>query len=171
MSQDNLLLTLLVHRYSREQYYHKHDLHVEKQKKWLEGIRKESFDNLPKDRQTYYLDGWFWPPWRFNDIAGFAEIEMETEWTVIGHLYLPEGRFTRVEKKPILLNYACASAQFEQDNLNSLRQSIIEVAKQLQMIVAERKWLLEFREEMVKFTDFLEMMNERRTAAHRGVPR
>jgi hypothetical protein len=162
MSRDNLLLTLLVHRYSREQYYHKHDLHVAKQKKWLEGIRKESFDSLPKDRQTYYLDQWFWPPWRFNNIAGFAEIEMETDWTVVGHLYLPEGRFMCVEKKSLLLNYACASAQFEQNNLSSLRQSIIEVAKQLQMIVAERKWRLEFDEEMVKYTDFLEIINERR---------
>ena len=161
MSKANLLLTLLVHRYSREQYYHKHDLHVAKQKKWLEGIRQESFNDLPQGRQTYYLDQWFWPPWRFNNIVGFAEIELETDWTVIGHLYLPEGRYTRVEKKSLLLNYACASAQFEQNNLNSLRKSIVEVVKQMQSIVGERKWILEFDEEMVEYTDFLKMIDER----------
>jgi hypothetical protein len=162
VSKDNLLLTLLVHRYSREQYYHKHDFHVAKQKKWLEGTRKESFDDLPKERQMYFLDQWFWPPWRFNNIVGFAEIELETDSTVIGHLYLPEGRYSRVEKKSLLLNYACASAQFEQNNLNGLRQSIIEVANQMQSIVAERKWRLEVDEEMVEYTDFLKMINERR---------
>lgn len=162
MSKDNLLLTLLIHRYSREKYYQKHDLRVSKQKKWLEGIRQESFDDLPKDRQTQYLDQWFWPPWRFNNIVGFAEIELETEWTVIGHLYLPEGRYTCVEKKSLLLNYACASAQFEQNNLNSLRRAIVEVAEQMQSIVAERKWIIEFDEEMVEYTDFLKMINDRR---------
>jgi hypothetical protein len=162
VSKENLLLTLLVHRYSREQYHQKHDLHVEKQKKWLEGIRQESFDALPKDRQSQYLDQWFWPPWRFNNIVGFAEIELETDSTVIGHLYLPEGRYTPVKKKSLLLNYACASAQFEPNNLNSLRQAIIEVEEQMQSIVAKRRWILEFDEEMVKYTDFLKMINERR---------
>jgi hypothetical protein len=162
VSNDNLLLTLLIHRYPREKYYQKHDLDVAKQKKWLEGIRQESFDALPKDRQSQYLDQWFWLPWRFNDIVGFAEIELETDWTVIGHLYLPEGRYTPVKKKSLVLDYACASTQFEQNNLDSLRQAIIEVAEQMQSIVAKRKWNLEFDEEIVKYTDFLKMINERR---------
>ena len=89
MSKDNLLLTLLIHRYSREKYYQKHDLHVAKQKKRLEGLRQEPFDALPKDRQTQYLDQWFWPPWRFNNIAGFAEIELETDFTVIAAEVMP----------------------------------------------------------------------------------
>jgi hypothetical protein len=77
-------------------------------------------------------------------------------------LYLPEGLYTPVKKKSLLLNYACASAQFEQNNLNSLRQAIVDVAEQMQSIVAERKWILEFAEEMVEYTDFLKMITERR---------
>ncbi len=162
MSNDNLLLTLLVHRYSRDQYYHKHKSYVAKQKKWLERLRGEAFDDLPKNRQTYYLDQWFWPNWRFNNIVGFAEIKLETDWMIVGHLYLPEGRYTRVEKKALLLNYACASAKFEQNNLNSLRQSIVDVAKQMRFIVAKRKWTLEFKEEIVECTDFLKLIDKQR---------
>ena len=117
MSDRNRLMTLLIHRRTREKYYRDHDKFVDKQKKWLESIRHEPFEALPKDRQIYYLDRWFWPPWRFNDIVGFAEIEMETPWTVIGHLYLPEGRVTSATKKPLFLNYACTSADFEPGNI------------------------------------------------------
>lgn len=161
MSQRNVLLTLMIHQYTKNQYYHKHDLYVAKQKKQLEEIRKEPFDALAKDRQIYYLDIWFWPPWRFNNIVGFAEVELETESTIIGHLYLPVGRATHSVKKPLFLNYACASAYFEQDNLFSLRESIIDVVNQLQSIIEERKWKLEFEEEFVRHTDFLAMIRVR----------
>jgi hypothetical protein len=161
MSSRRLLLTLLIHQNTRDQYYHKHDLFVEKQKKWLEDIRQEPFDALPKDMQTYYQDSWFWPPWRFNDIVGFAEIELETDWTVIGHLYLPEGRASKISKKSLLLNYACASASSIQGNLQNLREAIISVTDQLQLILAECKWRLEFSQELVNYTDFLMMIRDR----------
>lgn len=161
MTKRIILLTLLIHRYTQDKYYRKHDLFVEKQKKWLEAIRQSPFDALPIDRQTYYLDSWFWPPWRFNNIVGFAEVEFETELTVIGHLYLPEGRASRAVKKPLYLNYACASADFERDNLQSLQKAIIETVEQLQSIVEERKWKLEFDEEYVHHTDFLAMIRVR----------
>lgn len=99
MNRENLLLTLLIHENTEKQYYRKHDLFVEKQKKTIEKIRQEPFDTFPKDMQDYYLGTWFWENWRFNDIAGYAEIELETAWTVVGHLYFPEGRATRVRKK------------------------------------------------------------------------
>ena len=122
MSQRNLLLTLVVHKNTEAQYYHKHDLFAARQKKQLEEIRKEPFESLLKDRQSFYLDTWFWPPWRFNDIAGFAEIELETAWTVSGHLYLPKGWAS--VKKPLYLNFACASASFEKDSLAGLRAGV-----------------------------------------------
>jgi hypothetical protein len=103
MSRRKVLLTLLIHRRTREKYYQEHNQHIAMQKAWLEEIRHEPFESMPKDRQTYYLDSWFWPPWRFNDIVGFAEIELETPTEIIGHLYMPE-RSTRVTKKPLLLN-------------------------------------------------------------------
>ncbi len=143
---------------------YKHDLYVAKQKKSVEGFRQEPFDALPEDKQTHYLDTWFWPPWRFNNIVGFAEIELETDLTVVGHLYLPEGRATKVAKKPLLLNFACASTSFEQDNLQSLREAVIDVVKKLKSILAERKWKLEFSQELVKHTDFLALVRERNNA-------
>jgi|SRR5215213_5482707 len=160
MSKRRILLTLFIHRRTGDKYYREHDAYVVKQKTWLEGIRQEPFDSMPQDRQTYYLDTWFWPPWRFNDIVGFAEIELETSTELIGHLYLPEGRITRATKKPLFLNYACASAQFEKDNLQSVRMAILEIARQLKSIVKEHKWILEVRQEMINHIDFLAMIKE-----------
>ena len=161
MNVRRVLLTLLIHQDTRYQYYHKHDLYVAEQKKRVEGFRQEPFDALSEEKQIHYLDTWFWPPWRFNNIVGFAEIELETDSTVVGHLYLPEGRATKVEKKPLLLNFACASASFEQDNLQSLREAIVAVTEQLKSILAERNWKLEFSEESVYHTDYLMMIRER----------
>ena len=156
MSKERLLLTLLIHRYSREKYYQRHDQYVEKQKKLVEEGWQQSFESIPKDRQSQFLDMWFFPPWRFNSIVGYAEIELETDWTVIGHLYLPEGRFSR--SKPLMLNYACASAGFEQGNLEDLRRAICDVVEDLRTEVAEHKWVLEFDPDWVNFTDFLGMI-------------
>lgn len=162
MIKANLLLTLLVHGNTEKQYYQKHDLFVEKQKKIIEKIRNEPFDLLPKDRQEYYLDTWFWAPWRFNDIVGYAEIELETEWTIIGSLYLSEGRTTKVSKKPLLLDYACVSCDFEQNDLSSLRKAIFTLADDLQAYISDRKWQLEFYPEMVNHMDFFQMLKERK---------
>ena len=160
MSNRRVLLTLHVHRRTRDKYYLEHDLYVVKQKAWLEEILQEPFESIPHDRQTYYLDIWFWPPWRFNDIVGFAEIELETSTELIGHLYLPKGRVSRATKKPLFLNYACASAQFEKDDLQSLQNAIREIAQQLKSIVKERKWILEIRQELINNIDFLAMIKE-----------
>jgi hypothetical protein len=157
MSGRKLLLTLLVHRQTRENYYRDHDLYVAKQKAWLEEIRQEPFDAMPEERQTYYLDTWFWAPWRFNNIVGFAEIELETQTDIVGHLYMPE-RMTRVTKKPLLLNYACAAAHFEKDDLQSLRTAIFKVIKQLKSMLKDRKWILEVNQELINHTDFLAMI-------------
>jgi hypothetical protein len=160
MSNRRVLLTLLVHRRTREKYYREHDLHVAKQKLWLEEILKQPFDAMPHDRQTHYLDRWFWPPWRFSDIVGFAEIELETPTELIGHLYLPEGRATKATKKPLFLRYACASSRFEENDLDSLRTAILEVAQQLKSIVTERRWVLEIKQEIINHTDFLSIIKD-----------
>jgi len=149
------LLTLLIHRRTREQYKRDHDKFVAKQKRLLEALRGQPFDALPHERQVDYLDRWFWPPWRFNDLAGFAEIELETPWTVIGHMDLPEGRVAAATKKPLLLDYACTTANCEENDERSLRTAIIDVAKQLQQQLSKRKWRLEFDSAMLEYTDFL----------------
>ena len=160
MSKRKVLLTLLIHRRTKEEYYQEHDLHIAKQKAWLKDIRREPFDSMPEDKRTHYLDSWFWPPWRFNDIVGFAELELETPTDIIGHLYLPKGRITKVTKKPLLLNYACASVHFENDDLQSLQDAIFEVIEQLNSLVRKRKWILEINQEVIEHTDFLAMTEE-----------
>jgi len=162
MNRENFLLTLLIHENTENQYDHKYDLIVEKQKKIVEKIRHEPFDKPPKDRREYYFDTWFWAPWHFNGIVGFAEIELETGRTIVGHLFLPEGRATRVRKKHLLLDYSCVSCNFEENNLNSLRKAIITLANDLQSYISDRKWYLEFHPEMVKHTDFYQMLKERK---------
>jgi len=89
-------------------------------------------------------------------------MELETGRTIVGHLFLPEGRATRVRKKPLLLDYSCVSCNFEENNLNSLRKAIITLAKDLQLYISDRKWYLEFHPEMVKHTDFYQMLKERK---------
>jgi len=137
-------------------------IYLSKTKEIVEKIRREPFDKLPKDRREYYFGAWFWAPWRFNDIVGFAEMELETGRTIVGHLFLPEGRATRVRKKPLLLDYSCVSCNFEENNLNSLRKAIITLAKDLQLYISDQKWYLEFHPEMVKHTDFYQMLKERK---------
>lgn len=165
MSKRKVLLTLLIHRRTREKYQEAHERHVASQKAWLEEIRQEAFETLPEDRQMHYLDSWFWPPWRFNDIVGFAEIELENSTTIIAHLYMPD-RTTRVTKKPFLLNYACASAQFDESNLESLRNAIFDIIVQLKLLIKDRKWVLEINEELINHVDFLAMIKELESAEH-----
>ena len=160
MSKRKVLLTLLIHRRTSERYYQEHGLYVAKPKALIQEIRQEPFDTMPEERQTYYLDTWFWPPWRFNDIVWFAEIELETSTEVIGHLYLPQGRVSRATKKALFLNYACTSSHFEKDDLQSLQHAILDTAKQLQSIVKARNWKLETNRAMINHTDFLAMIKE-----------
>ncbi len=161
MTHRCILLTLFIHRRSREHYYRDHDQFVAKQKSSLESLRGEPFDALPDERQTWYLDRWFWPPWRFNDLVGFAEIELETSRTVIGHLYLPKGRITTATKKPLLLQYASASTNFDEDDAASLHTAIVDVARQLQQRVSSRRWRLEFDPGRLKYIGFLSLIAAR----------
>jgi hypothetical protein len=73
---------------------------------------------------------------------------------------LPEGRVTRATKKPLFLHYACASAQFEEDDLQSLRMALFEITQQLKSIVKERRWILEIKDELINHTDFLAMIKD-----------
>jgi len=162
MSHTNLLLTLFIHRYSREHYYKKFDEWVEKQKAFIESIWKEPFTNLPEERQSYYRNQWFWAPWRYNNLVGFAEIVLENDWTIISNLYLKRGRYSY--KKPFLLeyDYACASAEFEPGDIESLREAIFDIAKQIEVIIKPKKWKLEFDEAVVSQTNFFAILEERK---------
>lgn len=159
MSKRKVLLTLLIHRRTREKYQDEHEQYIESQKVWLEEIHQESFESLPEDRQIHYLNSWSRPPWRFNDIVGFAEVELENSTSMIAHLYVPD-RTTRVTKKPFLLNYACASAHFDENNLKSLRSAIFDIIAQLELLIKDRKWVLEVNSELINHVDFLAMIEE-----------
>jgi len=159
MYKENLLLTLLIHQHSQENYYKKHSEYVEKQKKIIEQIWKIPFTDINEERRIYYLSGWFWAPWRYNNIAGFGEIIKETDWTLIGNLYLPKGRYS--PKKGYYLNYACASCDFEDRNIDSLRKAIIEISKQFKQIIKPKRWILEVDETIINHTDFFALLEER----------
>ena len=162
MSYTNLLLTLFIHQYSRENYYKKYDEWVDKQKAFIESIWKDSFSTLPEERQLYYRNLWFWVPWRYNNLVGFAEIVLETEWTIIASLFLKRGRYSI--KKPFLLDYdyACASENFEPGNLKSLQEAIIDISKRIEEIIKPKRWVLEFDEAVVNNTNFIKILEERK---------
>ncbi len=158
MNNQTLLLTLLIHRRTKEKYYKDHDQYVEKQKDLLEKSWHEPFTALADERKAYFLDLWFWSPWRFNDIVGYAEIEMETPWSIIGHLYIQEGRIST--RKPFMLNYACASAECEPGDLHSLREAIVEVVHDLQCILGKNR-KIEFDRSIVDHTDYISLLKAR----------
>jgi hypothetical protein len=159
VSKRKILLTLLMHRRTGEKYQEAHEQHIAGQKAWLEEIQGESFESLPEERQIHYLTSWSWPPWRFNDIVGFAEVELENSTSIIAHLYMPD-RTTRVTKKPFLLNYACASAHFDENSLKSLRSAIFDIIAQLELLIKDRKWVLEVNSELINHVNFLAMIEE-----------
>jgi hypothetical protein len=160
MIKTNLLLTLFIHRFSRETYYQKFDDWVGKQKALVESAWNEPFSNLPEERQLYFRNQWFWAPWRYNNLVGFAEIVMETDWTIIASLYLKRGRYSF--NKPFLLDYdfACASENFEPGNLKSLQEAIKDISKQIEEIIKPKRWVLEFDDAIVNNTDFFKMIEE-----------
>jgi len=68
--------------------------------------------------------------------VGFAEIEVETSTSIIAHLYMP-ARTTKVTEKPFLLIYACASAHFDENDLQSLRNAIFDIIAQLKLLIKD----------------------------------
>lgn len=97
---------LPIHRRSYEAYYEAH-------KKWEEPRRQEvekdwgkSFDNLPTRVQVQWNEMWFWPPWRFNDIAGFLDIGMDGGTCLTANIYLKRKFFPKSHRERKLRKYS-----------------------------------------------------------------
>lgn len=78
------LITLLIHHYSYEKYYQRHDEYVEKENK-KSGVPFEQLSEISRKRRE---DLWWWPPWKFNDIVGFIEIGMDIGDYLTADIYL-----------------------------------------------------------------------------------
>jgi hypothetical protein len=89
-----VLLTLPVHRRPFQAYYAAHDREVEDRKLEVEREWSRSFDQLPPHIRIYWQDQWYWPPWFFNDAAGFVQIGSDGGDLLLADLYLRRCHFT-----------------------------------------------------------------------------
>ena len=71
----------------------------------------------------------------------------------------PKCSPARTTCKPLDVNSACASAEFEPGNLSNLRDAIFDIVDHLRAFIQERKWVLEFHPDMVNYTDFLALIH------------
>lgn len=97
-----LLLTLPIHRRSRDKYYRDHDRYVEHEKAWLEsshGSLGYRFEQLTPQMQAQWESSWWWPPWRFNDIIGYLDIGMDISDCMTAEIYLRQKCFPRASRE------------------------------------------------------------------------
>lgn len=89
-----VLLTLPVHRRSFAEYYREHDREVATRR---EGLEREwsgqPFAELPPHIRLYWKDQWHWPPWFFNDAAGYVKIGSDGESSLLADLFLERRHF------------------------------------------------------------------------------
>jgi len=82
------LLTLPIHRRSRDKYCSDHDRYVEQEKARLGSSYGYRFDQLTPEMQAQWESLWWWPPWRFNDIIGYLDIGMDIGGCLTAEIYL-----------------------------------------------------------------------------------
>jgi hypothetical protein len=89
-----VLLTLPVHRRSFAEYYRDHDRDVAQRRAELEREwGGQPFDELPAHIRIYWKDQWHWPPWFFNDAAGYVKIGSDGESSLLADLFLERRHF------------------------------------------------------------------------------
>ncbi len=81
-------LSLPIHHYSREEYYKRHSVYVEKEKNRITGPRDVPFEQRSESDKRSWERIWEWPPWKYNDIVGFVEIGMDIGSCMTADLYL-----------------------------------------------------------------------------------
>ena len=154
-----LLLTLLIHRRTKEKYYKDFEdfkrTDFEKLKKglWLH------IDEIPDDFLKRIEQSYFWPPWRFNDIAGFVEIKLENPWTIVADIYKYRGRYSK--KKPFLYYPVYASKNFEPNNDSSLKIAIKKLVRLTQSRFETKRWKIEFDELYSDNIDYFSILKNR----------
>ncbi len=87
------LLTLPVHRRSFAGYYAAHDREVESLRPEVEKEWGEPWDKLPPHIRLYWQDQWYWPPWFFNDVAGYLRLGSDGVEALAADLFLARRYF------------------------------------------------------------------------------
>ena len=89
-----VLLTLPVHRRSFAEYYREHDREVAARREELEREwGGQPFEELPPHIRLYWKDQWHWPPWFFNDAAGYVKIGSDGESSLLADVFLERRHF------------------------------------------------------------------------------
>ncbi len=81
-------MVLPIHRRTQEKYYQDHNNFIKKQKPAIEQSWGKKFNELEIGIQTQWECLWHWPPWLFNDIAGYLEIGMDGGIYMTANIYL-----------------------------------------------------------------------------------
>jgi len=71
------LFFIPVHHYTYERYYQRHDEYVEREKKKVEKMWGQPFNQISDENKRWLEEFWWWPPWKFNDIVGYLDIGMD----------------------------------------------------------------------------------------------
>jgi hypothetical protein len=89
-----VLLTLPIHRRSFADYYRHHDEEVAARREEVEREwGGQPFDELPPHIRLYWKDQWHWPPWFFNDAAGYVKVGSDGESSLLADLFLERRYF------------------------------------------------------------------------------
>ena len=155
------ILTLLIHFRTREEYYKDFQKAKRREIELLEKGLGRLYMELSESFKHYMEEEFSWPPWRFNDIVGYAVIRFENDWTMVADLYLPQNRITRTSKaKSFHLNYVVTETHLETLDLPHIRIAIYKLITQLEEILKKKKWHLEFDRSLIDNTDFLAILKK-----------
>ena len=90
------LLTFPIHRRPFDDYYQAHDREVEGLRPEIEREWGLPWEELPPHIRLYWQDQWYWPPWYFNDIAGYLRFGSDGKDSLAGDLFLQRGYFPEI---------------------------------------------------------------------------
>jgi hypothetical protein len=89
-----VLLTLPIHRRSFAEYYRAHDAEVRARREELEREwGGQPFDELPAHIRLAWKDRWYWPPWFYNDVAGYLKLGTVDE-SLLADVFLERRHFS-----------------------------------------------------------------------------
>lgn len=89
------LLVLPVHRRSHDRYYSDQAAYVAREKVKLEATMRKPFSQLAANTRKGWELMWWWPPWEFNDLAGFVEVGLDQSGRMAGDIFLKRKHFHR----------------------------------------------------------------------------
>jgi len=192
------LFFLPVHLRSYEDYYRDHDAEFEKVKRDVEENWKRAtgrripFEKLSQETQVGWEAYFWWPPWKYNDIAGFLDIGMDEEDCFEATIFLKRKLFPRGSRErrfrpspghgPLVNNQFLYFREIPKvrvvdlKNNESYLQALGSIIDESIKVIRERKrslelWLPPFDFSCLNFVEaYRQARTEERTCA-RGRPR